>query len=119
MEGRRFILSCKEGTLYKDFKEKLELIFKEEHLRFGLIVKLDTAGIYDVGSLREGKDFIADLVNLFDVEGKRESFADLKEVLKPAFETWQGKKYLHDLSDEEMKDFLVQAKSLCLDKLLK
>jgi len=84
-----------------------------------LNLRLDTAGIYDVESLREGKDFIADLANLFDVERKRESFEDLKEVLKPVFETWQGKKYLHDLSDEEMKDFLVQAKSLCLDKLLK
>ena len=44
---------------------------------------------------------------------------DLKEVLKPAFETWQGEKYLNNLSNEEMKDILVKAKSLCLDKLLK
>jgi virulence-associated protein VapD len=75
--------------------------------------------MYDIESLREGKDFIADLINLFEVEEKRESFADLKEVLKMVFETWQGKKYLNNLSDEEMKDVLVQAKSLCLDKLLK
>ena len=75
--------------------------------------------MYDIESLREGKDFIAYLINLFEVEEKRESFVDLKEALKMVFETWQGRKYLNSLSDEEMKDVLVQAKSLCLDKLLK
>jgi DNA repair exonuclease SbcCD nuclease subunit len=107
------------GDTLQGLQGEIRTYFQGRTPSIWLNLKLYTAGIYDVESLREGKDFIADLVNLFDVEGKRESFADLKEVLKPAFETWQGKKYLHDLSDEEMKGFLVQAKSLCLDKLLK
>ena len=109
----------KRGDTLQGLQGEIRTYFQGRTPSIWLNVKLDTAGIYDVESLREGKDFIADLVNLFDVEGKRESFEDLKEVLKPAFETWQGKKYLCDLSDEEMKDFLAQAKSLCLDKLLK
>ena len=109
----------KRGDTLQGLKGEIRTYFQGRTPSIWLNLRLDTAGIYDVESLREGKDFIADLANLFDVERKRESFEDLKEVLKPVFETWQGKKYLHDLSDEEMKDFLVQAKSLCLDKLLK
>jgi len=84
-----------------------------------LSLKLDTAGIYDLETLKEGKDFIADLVNLFELEQRGEVSSDFKEVLKPVFETWQGKKYLHNFSDEEIKDVLTKARSLCLDKILR
>ena len=120
LNGRTQVHSeLQRGDTLQGLQGEIRTYFQGRTPSIWLNLKLHTAGIYDVESLREGKDFIADLVNLFDVEGKGESFADLKEVLKPAFETWQGKKYLHDLSDEEMKDFLAQAKSLCLDKLLK
>ena len=109
----------KRGDTLQGLKGEIRTYFQGRTPSIWLNLRLDTAGIYDVESLREGKDFIADLASLFDVERKRESFEDLEEVLKPVFETWQGKKYLRDLSDEEMKDLLVQAKSLCLDKLLK
>ena len=120
LKGRTQVHSeLQRGDALQGLQGEIRTYFQGRTHSIWLNLKLDTAGIYDVESLREGKDFIADLVNLFDIEGKAESFEDLKEVLKPAFETWQGKKYLHDLSDKEMKDFLVQAKSLCLDKLLK
>ena len=120
LKGRTQVHSeLQRGDALQGLQGEIRTYFQGRTPSIWLNLKLDTAGIYDVESLREGKDFIADLVNLFDIEGKAESFEDLKEVLKPAFETWQGKKYLHDLSDKEMKDFLVQAKSLCLDKLLK
>jgi len=120
LNGRTQVHSeLQRGDTLQGLQEEIRTYFQGRIPSIWLNLKLDTAGIYDVESLREGKDFIADLVNLFDVEGKRESFEDLKEVLKPAFETWQGKKYLCDLSDEEIKGFLAQAKSLCLDKLLK
>ena len=82
-------------------------------------IKLNTAGIYNIETLREGKDFISDLIVLFENMEKEESFLDLKQALKPVFETWQGKKYFNDLSDKEIKNILSEAKSLCLDKLLK
>jgi len=120
LNGRTQVHSeLQRGDSLQGLQGEIRTYFQGRTPSIWLNLKLDTAGIYDVESLREGKDFIADLVNLFDVEGKRESFEDLKEVLKPAFETWQGKKYLCDLSDEEIKSFLAQAKSLCLDKLLK
>ena len=120
LKGRTQVHSeLQRGDALQGLQGEIRTYFQGRTHSIWLNLKLDTAGIYDVESLREGKDFVADLVNLFDIEGKAESFEDLKEVLKPAFETWQGKKYLHDLSDKEMKDFLVQAKSLCLDKLLK
>ena len=120
LNGRTQVHSeLQRGDTLQGLQGEIRTYFQGRTPSIWLNLKLDTSGIYDVESLREGKDFIADLVNLFDVEGKRESFEDLKEVLKPAFETWQGKKYLCDLSDEEIKGFLAQAKSLCLDKLLK
>jgi len=120
LKGRTQVHSeLQRGNALQGLQGEIRTYFQGRTPSIWFNLKLDTAGIYDVELLREGKDFIADLVNLFDVEGKRESFEDIKEVLRPVFETWQGKKYLHDLSDEEMKEFLVQAKSLCLDKLLK
>jgi len=120
LNGRTQVHSeLQRGDAIKELQGEIRTYFQGRTPLVWLSLKLNTADIYDIESLREGKDFIADLVNLFDVEGKRESFEDLKEVLKPAFETWQGKKYLCDLSDEEIKGFLAQAKSLCLDKLLK
>jgi len=120
LNGRTQVHSeLKRGNAIKELQEEIRTYFQGRTPSIWLNLKLDTAGIYDIESLREGKDFVGDLINLFEVEEKEESFADLKEVLKPVFETWQGKKYLHNLSGEEMKDLLVQAKSLCLDKLLR
>jgi DNA repair exonuclease SbcCD nuclease subunit len=120
LNGRTQVhFELQRGDAIKELQAEIRTYFQGRTPSVWLSLKLNTAGMYDIESLREGKDFIADLINLFEVEEKRESFADLKEVLKMVFETWQGKKYLNNLSDEEMKDVLVQAKSLCLDKLLK
>ena len=84
-----------------------------------LDLKLDTYGIYDMDSLRQSKNFIADLIALFDDEERLATHTELKEVLKPLFETWQGIKYLDDLSDKEIRHILIQARSLALDRLLR
>lgn len=107
----------KGGTL-EALQEEVRSYFEGRVPAIWLDLKLDTYGIYDMESLRQGKDFIADLIVLFDDEEKSEAHAELKEVLKPLFETWQGIKYLDDLSDTEMKNLLVQARSLVLDRLL-
>jgi DNA repair exonuclease SbcCD nuclease subunit len=120
LKGRTLVHSeLKRGGTVQELQEEIRTYFQGRTSSIWVTLKLDTAGIYDIESLRKGKDFIADFINLFELEGKEESFEDLKEVLKPAFETWQGEKYLHNLTNEEMKNMLVQAKSLCLDKLLK
>jgi len=120
LNGRTQVHSeLQRGDAIKELQVEIRTYFQGRTPSVWPSLKLNTAGMYDIESLREGKDFIADLINLFEVEERRESFADLKEALKVVFETWQGKKYLNSLSDEEIKDVLVQAKSLCLDKLLK
>ena len=99
-------------------QEEVRSYFEAKTPSIWLDLKLDTCGIYDMESLRQGKNFIADLITLFDDEERSETHAELKEVLKPLFETWQGIKYLDDLSDMEMKHILIQARSLALDRLL-
>jgi len=99
-------------------QEEVRSYFEAKTPSIWLDLKLDTCGIYDMESLRQGKNFIADLITLFDDEERSETHTELKEVLKPLFETWQGIKYLDDLSDMEMKHILIQARSLALDRLL-
>ena len=107
----------KGGTL-EALQEEVRSYFEAKTPSIWLDLKLDTCGIYDMESLRQGKNFIADLITLFDDEERSETHTELKEVLKPLFETWQGIKYLDDLSDMEMKHILIQARSLALDRLL-
>ena len=106
------------GHTFEDLQDEIRSYFEGKVPSIWLDLKLDTRGIYDMESLRQGKDFIADLIALFDDEERSETHAELKEVLKPLFETWQGIKYLDDLSNTELKDILVKARSLTLDRLL-
>ena len=109
----------KRKTALEDLQEEIGTYFKGRTPSIWVNLKLNTLGVYDIDSLRHGKDFVADLINLFEVEEKAESFPELEEFIKPMFENWQGKKYLKSLTNQEMKDVLIQAKSLCLDKLLR
>ena len=119
LNGRtRLHAELTRGDTLEGLQEEVRSCFEGRVPSIWLDLKLNTYGIYDMESLRQGKNFVADLIALFDDEERSETHNELKEVLKPLFETWQGKKYLKDLSDAEMKDLLVQARSLCLDRLL-
>ena len=120
LEGRTQVHSeLQRGDAIKELQGEIRTYFQGKTPSIWVNIKLNTAGIYNIESLREGKDFVSDLIVLFENMEKEESFMGLKQALKPVFETWQGKKYLNDLSDKEIKNILSQAKSLCLDKLLK
>ena len=120
LKGRTQIHSeLQRGDAVKELQGEIRTYFQGRTPSIWVDIKLNTAGIYNIKSLREGKDFISDLIVLFENMEKEESFLDLKQALKPVFETWQGKKYFNDLSDKEIKNILSEAKSLCLDKLLK
>jgi len=120
LNGRtRLHAELTRGDTLEGLQEEVRAHFEGRIPSIWLDLKLDTCGIYDMESLRQGKDFISDLIALFDDEEKSETHAELKEVLKPLFETWQGIKYLDDLTDVEMKDILAKARSLTLDRLLK
>ena len=120
LKGRTQIHSeLQRGDAIKELQGEIRTYFQGRTPSIWVDIKLNTAGIYNIESLREGKDFVSDLIVLFENMEKEESFLGLKQALKPVFETWQGKKYLNDLSDKEIKNILSEAKSLCLDKLLK
>ena len=119
LNGRTQVHSeLKRGDTLESLQEEIRTYFEGRTPSVWLSLKLETDGLYDIESLRQGKDFTADLITLFGEEGRLETHPDLKEALKPMFETWQGEKHLEYFSDAEMKDILIQARSLCLDKLL-
>jgi hypothetical protein len=70
-------------------------------------------------SLLERKDFIGDLLKLFEEfyhdENKR---AELKESLDPLFTSPNGRKMLEPIDDEQFLDLIQEVETLCLDKLI-
>ena len=77
-----------------------------------------TAGTYDIANLKEGKDFIADLVNLCEETDKEELYGKVRDSMKPVFESWAGRKYLEDPSNEEMDRLIHKSRNLALDQLV-
>jgi DNA repair exonuclease SbcCD nuclease subunit len=79
---------------------------------------LETRGTYDIDELRQGQDFIADLIGLYDniENGKRE--VDLDDVLKSLYGNSSVRKYLDEISELDFKDLLEQAKTITLDRLV-
>ena len=70
-------------------------------------------------ALKQGNDFIADLLALYEEFEEGDRIDELSETLKPVFEIWPGKKHLETLSEKDIKDLLFQARSLTLDQLVK
>lgn len=84
-------------------------------------IGLDTASTYDVDALRQGNDFIADIVSVFDELENPESqdWQELREIFKTLFNKWQGHSYLEELPHETLIGLAGRAKEQILDMLLK
>ncbi|MFC1953902.1 hypothetical protein ACFLWR_07255, partial [Chloroflexota bacterium] len=82
-------------------------------------LRLETAGTYDLDSLKKGDDFIADIIAVFDKLETLESgdWEELRESFETLFGTWQGKDLLDQLSDEELVELALEAKENILDLL--
>ncbi len=102
-----------------ELAEKIQSDFENRTPAIWTALKFETQGTYDVDALRQGNDFIADLITLYDEVENRPGADDFRETLKPVFETWSGKKYLDTFSDNERQELLLQARNLTLDQLLK
>ncbi|PIQ98040.1 MAG: hypothetical protein COV67_01065, partial [Nitrospinae bacterium CG11_big_fil_rev_8_21_14_0_20_56_8] len=107
-----------KGGELQAIEEEIQRDFDLTDPRIWIEMDLQTAGTYDVDSLRKGKDFIADIVSLYDAALTGEHRDELREVLKPLFESWQGRGYLEAVSDDELQDLLVQARALTLDLMV-
>lgn len=78
-----------------------------------------TEGTYDVEALKQGNDFIADLLALYEEFETGAGDDDLRAALKPVFENWPGRKYLEPYSPEDIQSLLREARNLTLDLLVK
>lgn len=84
-------------------------------------LSLDTAGTYDLDTLRQGNDFIADIVSVFDdlENPKSQNWQELQEVFQTLFDKWQGHSYLEELKHETLINLADGAREQILDMLLK
>ncbi len=73
----------------------------------------------DRKSLLERKDFIGDLVKLFEEFSHDENkIAELKEFLEPLFTSPSGRKLLESIDDEHFRYLIKRTEALCLDQLM-
>ncbi len=77
-----------------------------------------TSGTYDIDSLKEGKDFIADLINLCEDDPNEQLQGKIQDAMKPVFESWAGRKYLDNFCIEEIQTITLKARNLALDQLV-
>ena len=91
--------------------------FFEGHSPWVLVdLSTQTAGTYDIDSLKDGKDFVADLLNLCEDNKNEQLQNKIQEAMKPVFESWAGRKYLED--DEDIQAIILKARNLALDQLV-
>ncbi len=80
--------------------------------------RLQTRGAYDFDALKQGKDFIADLIALYDNKTTPGTLPECRESLKALFRSWEGGYLLSELTDDELREILFQARNLTLDMLV-
>jgi len=119
LEGRTSINHelRKPGAL-DAFADELQVNFEAREPRIWLDLKLNTAGTFDINTLKKGNDFIADLLSHYsEVEASDHADA-IREQLKPMYESWQGRNFLEEISDEELGKILAEARDLTLNHLI-
>ena len=98
--------------------EEIHIFFEGHSPWVSVELRIQTAGTYDITSLKDGKDFIADLVNLCDDLEKDKLNDKIRDSIKPVFESWAGRKYLEEISTEEMGELIHKSRNLALDQLV-
>ncbi len=78
---------------------------------------LNTRGIYDLDTLRQGNDFFSDMITLYDEMAKPSGRDEIETLLKPLFIDWPGQRFLENLSDDDLQELLLRAQDQSLDQL--
>ncbi len=107
----------KGGTL-ESLRDEVLQSFSDRRSGLWLEFRLQTRGAYDIDALKQGKDFIADLIALYDNKTEPESLPECREALKALFRSWEGGYLLSELTDDELREILSQARNLTLDMLV-
>lgn len=83
-------------------------------------IELKTSGLYNVEELKKSNDFFGDIINYYEEIASNEGdhISEIKELLKPLFENWQGQKYLAELSDEQIIEIAKEARDWTLDQMV-
>ena len=110
-------LLLKGGTL-AGLREEALRNFPDAGSGLWLEFRLQTRGAYDIDALKQGKDFIADLISLYDVQASQAGLPECREALTPLFQSWEGGALLAEFSDDELREILFQARNLTLDELV-
>lgn len=110
-------LLCQGGTL-ENLREEVLRSFLNPDFALWLEFRLNTSGVYDIETLRQGQDFIADLISLYDLRTVPVALPDCREALKGLFQSWEGGYLLEELSHDELREILFQARNLTLDLLV-
>jgi hypothetical protein len=92
--------------------------FSDRRSGLWLEFRLQTRGAYDIDALKQGKDFIADLIALYDSKAEPEALPECRDALKALFRSWEGGYLLSELTDDELREILLQARNLTLDMLV-
>ena len=100
----------------KTLAEEINAFFEGHSPWIIVDLSIQTYGTYDLESLKEGKDFIADLLNLYEED--KELNHKVRDAMKPVFESWAGRKYFDDFSDEDIQAITLKARNLALDQLV-
>jgi len=109
----------KQANHVEDLTEEIQSGFEGRTPAIWIDLTVQTEGTYDVEALKQGNDFTADLLALYQEFEEGEKIDQLRETLKPVFEIWSGRKYLETFSPKEMQELLRQARNLTLDQLVK
>jgi DNA repair exonuclease SbcCD nuclease subunit len=107
----------KGGTL-ESLRDEVSRSFSGREFGLWLEFRLQTRGAYDIEALKQGKDFIADLIALYDSKTAPGTFPECREPLKDLFQSWEGGYLLSELTDDELREILFQARNLTLDMLI-
>ena len=107
------------GNNSEDLVEEIQSGFERRTPAIWLNLVVATQGAYDVEALKQGNDFISDLLVLYAAFENGDEVDELGETLKPLFEVWPGRKYVQTLSQKDIQDLLLQARNLTLDQLVK
>ncbi len=107
----------KGGTL-ESLREEALRNFPDRGSGLWLEFRLQTRGAYDIDALKQGRDFVADLLALYDLRTTPAALPDCREALKPLFQNWEGGHLLSELSHDELREILFQARNLTLDELV-
>jgi len=116
--GQLHSMITKKGVLDDILQEIRENVRKGEN-QFVWIESFvnNTNSEIDRDSLLNRKDFIGDLINLFEEfhNGKKE-ISELKKSLELLFLSAGGRKFLEPIDDEHLHNLIKKAETICLDK---